>query len=518
MRTFFPFFTLSLVCLSLFALKSDAGFPPTTSQGIGDSSGVVTFNYQFPNFAITHSGPTASLGVLGIGGGGTGNTSGTAVDFSGNLLGDVTSVGMFTTIASHAVTNSKMAQMATLTLKGNDTGITADPQDLSVSEVQTMLGTSGTNTGDVTLSPFGTVPNSNAASLTGQALTLQPADATHPGGLSILSQSIAGNKTMTGVTGLLLPATSTETLLQSDIRALGSYVTDTATAQVQPAGIWNTVIGSVITSGAQVAGQTRGAVRINLSLQPTAGTTYGGNYRGMQFTSSNFSANVTGTLTAGTFNASTLSGATTARQVGALFTSVNSSGVLQNSTGVDISSSQATGTDTIAHAAIGIRLANTAITASGSSLTNTATGIEIRNNITATGTGATAYAINSLSTAQSVFAGSLTAASLTTGGNLSVSGKPLFGGTSPTLSGCGTSPSIVGNDKVGRITVGTGGIATSCTVTFNTAWTNAPICMANNETTILLAQASATTTVLTITSAVAFTASDTIGYHCLGYF
>lgn len=42
---------------------------------------------------------------------------------------------------------------------------------------------SGTNTGDVTASVFGATPNANGFTLTGQAFNLQPADATHPGGL-----------------------------------------------------------------------------------------------------------------------------------------------------------------------------------------------------------------------------------------------------------------------------------------------------------------------------------------------
>lgn len=43
---------------------------------------------------------------------------------------------------------------------------------------------SGTNSGDVTLAAVGSVPNANAASLSGQALTLQPADGTFYGLLS----------------------------------------------------------------------------------------------------------------------------------------------------------------------------------------------------------------------------------------------------------------------------------------------------------------------------------------------
>lgn len=42
-------------------------------------------------------------------------------------------------ITDSAITNAKMADMATLTIKGNSTGGSAAPQDLSVASVQTML-------------------------------------------------------------------------------------------------------------------------------------------------------------------------------------------------------------------------------------------------------------------------------------------------------------------------------------------------------------------------------------------
>lgn len=58
---------------------------------------------------------------------------------------------------------------------------------------------SGTNTGDVTLGAVGSSPNANAASLSGQVLTLQPADATNPGVLTTGSQAIAGAKTFSSV-------------------------------------------------------------------------------------------------------------------------------------------------------------------------------------------------------------------------------------------------------------------------------------------------------------------------------
>ncbi len=57
---------------------------------------------------------------------------------------------------------------------------------------------SGANTGDITLGAFGSAPDAKGFSLSGQVLTLQPADATHPGAVTIDEQTLAGDKTFSG--------------------------------------------------------------------------------------------------------------------------------------------------------------------------------------------------------------------------------------------------------------------------------------------------------------------------------
>jgi len=53
----------------------------------------------------------------------------------------------------------------------------------------------GTNSGDVSLAAVGSSPSANGASLSGQVLTLQPADGSQPGLLTAIAQTIAGVKT-----------------------------------------------------------------------------------------------------------------------------------------------------------------------------------------------------------------------------------------------------------------------------------------------------------------------------------
>jgi hypothetical protein len=194
---------------------------------------------------------------------------------------------------------------------------------------------------------------------------------------------------------------------------------------------------------------------------------------------------------------------------------------IQNAVAYVPLTAKATGTGSDPHVAAGVWVGRAdlggEITASGSSTSNLSAGVLIDDTITATGTLATAWAVKSNSVAPSVLAGKL-GVGMTTAptGTLTVSGHTHTTGTAPTVGSCGTSPSVVGTDTAGKITIGTGGVVTGCVLTFATTWTNAPMCFLNDETQIIAVQGVPTTTTLTINVALAFTASSVIDYHCIG--
>lgn len=91
-------------------------------------------------------------------------------------------------------------------------------------------------------------------------------------------------------------------------------------------------------------------------------------------------------------------------------------------------------------------------------------------------------------------------------------------GTAPTVV-AGTSPSIVGNDNVGRVTVGTSP-GTTVEVDFANSWGHAPICTADDETTAAknpLNVTTVNTNKVIVTAAATLVASDNVSYSCRGY-
>ena len=81
-------------------------------------------------------------------------------------------------------------------------------------------------------------------------------------------------------------------------------------------------------------------------------------------------------------------------------------------------------------------------------------------------------------------------------------------------SGFGASPSIAGTDGGGRIEVGTGG-DTAGVVAFGVAWSTAPACIAQNETTSEPVRATATAVRLILSGTLA--EADKLTWVCIGY-
>ncbi len=127
----------------------------------------------------------------------------------------------------------------------------------------TFANMSGTNTGDVTLGTFGSSPDAKGATISGQVVTLQPADATHPGLVTDGTQTIAGAKTLSNdltiTTGKLLSPTAdsgsavgvildtTNAFTTADAKFLSVRTGNTERFMIRQTAGGNTEIGSIVT-------------------------------------------------------------------------------------------------------------------------------------------------------------------------------------------------------------------------------------------------------------------------------
>lgn len=124
------------------------------------------------------------------GNGGAGYVSGSRGAISINAAQTWTSTANGTKILFNTVANGTTTSTTNMTLG----------QDGSLTVVGAIAGSnlSGTNTGDATIASFGSSPTANALSISGQVITAQPADGTHPGDISLSAQTMGdGIKTFT---------------------------------------------------------------------------------------------------------------------------------------------------------------------------------------------------------------------------------------------------------------------------------------------------------------------------------
>lgn len=125
--------------------------------------------------------------------------------------------------------------------------------------------------------------------------------------------------------------------------------------------------------------------------------------------------------------------------------------------------------------------------------------------------------VNNGDTSTSLFVlASSTATATTTLFKITNTGHKIASSTTPTLTSCGTTPSMVGDDTHGEITIGSVS-ATGCTITFANAWTVAPICTISNQAMSITSALTYTITniAITLSQATGFT-GDKIDYICEG--
>lgn len=182
-----------------------------------------------------------------------------------NHSGDVTSSGDgATTIGAGKVTNAKLAAMAAATLKGNKTDASAAPQDLSVAEVQALLGLG--SAAYVSASSFATAAQGAKADdaipksvLNAQTILYATSDDT-PAALSVPVSTLVGRKSSGSI--VALTAAEIRSLINVSDGA-NAYTHPNHTGDVTSSGDGATTIGNDKVTNAKLANMAANTIKGN---------------------------------------------------------------------------------------------------------------------------------------------------------------------------------------------------------------------------------------------------------------
>lgn len=94
-------------------------------------------------------------------------------------------------------------------------------------------------------------------------------------------------------------------------------------------------------------------------------------------------------------------------------------------------------------------------------------------------------------------------------------GHLITSGPAPTLSSCGTTPSVTGNDRTAIVTVGSVS-ATGCTITFAKPYASAPSCVVTNQSMSVVNAMTYTVSATAITVSQTGLTGAILNYNCLG--
>lgn len=207
----------SISSSSIFMQSATATFPGLVSSAAQTFAGVKTFNAA-PNFnSLTANVPLQLDGSK--------NVVSQAIDFSSIGVDVVSSISLTTQVV----------------------GI------LPVANG----GSTGSNTGDISVTTFGTSPNNSGATIgAGQVLTLQFADATHGGAVSSTTQSFAGVKTFTSPPNFSSLSASLPLQLDGSTNVIAQAISLSGTGVVSSISLVNQVVGNLPLS------QTSGSVSL----------------------------------------------------------------------------------------------------------------------------------------------------------------------------------------------------------------------------------------------------------------